>query len=280
MERCRSWHFVPSHRSAYLEKALSLPADALVFDLEDGVPVADKEKGRRNLRRFFEGLTSTERRRCYVRVNSEEPAFRRDLRLLRQVGFGGVVLPKVEDPRALKFRMRAIGRATHGGTRIVLIESFRALTSLASILDAWPLSGVGLGLEDMFAEVDVPKDEAVDLATHVKLRLIVEAKARGLVSIDSVSLEYRDRARFARECAGSRALGFDGMFSIHPNQIEQINTAFSPRRRDILWARRIARLTSMTDCSGYSRQGKEVIGPPRVRRALRILGGGMKRGGG
>jgi citrate lyase subunit beta / citryl-CoA lyase len=271
LELHRSWHFVPSHNLAYLKKAISLAADVLVFDLEDGVPVADKEKGRQNLRSRFRELNAIDRQRCYLRVNSEIEAFRRDLRLLRQVGFGGVVLPKVEDPRILKSRMAAIARVSPDGGRIVLIESFRALADLPSILDASPLSGVGLGLEDMFAEVDVPQREVVALVTHVKLRLIVEAKARGLVAIDSVSLEYRDRSKFVRECSQSRSLGFDGMFSIHPNQVGPINSAFSGRRRDIVWARRIARLSSMTSGSGYSKRGKEVLSPPKVRKARLIL---------
>jgi citrate lyase subunit beta/citryl-CoA lyase len=274
MQGYRSWHFVPCHRPAYLEKAFTLEADVLVFDLEDGVPLTDKEEARRNLQGCLEGLKSTDRQRCYLRVNSEEAAFRKDLRLFRQVDFGGVVLPKVEDPRTLKSRMRTIARETSDGGRVALIESFRALADLASILNAWPLSGVGLGLEDMFAEVDVPQREAADLAKHAKLRLIVEAKARSLISIDSVSLEYRDRARFARECSESWSLGFHGMFSIHPNQIEPINVIFSPRRKDILWARRIARLASMSDGSGYSKRGKELISPPKVRKARRILGRG------
>jgi len=274
MKSVRSWHFVPSHRTGYLEKALSLAADALVFDLEDGVPAAEKEAGRRNLRRCLGRLKSKDRSRSYVRVNSDEREFRKDLRLLQDVDPAGVVLPKVEDALALGPRMRAINRGSPQRARVVLIESFRGLANLAAILDAWPLSAVGLGLEDMFAEIDIRREEAVDLAKHVQLRFVVEAKARGLASIDTVSLEYENLAAFARECAETRSLGFDGKFSIHPSQIEAINAAFSLRRRDILWARRIARLTSMRNGSGYSKRGNDVVSPPKVRKARRILGRG------
>jgi hypothetical protein len=79
---------------------------------------------------------------------------------------------------------------------------------LSAILEAWPLYGVGLGLEDMFSDIDLVPTQAADLSRHVKLRLVVEAKARGLVAIDTVSLEYRNReSRAARRvpCLGSMA---------------------------------------------------------------------------
>lgn len=273
----RSWHFVPAHRPDYLERAFEIAADALVFDLEDGVPDGEKDNARSHLAAFLKARRSIDHDRCYLRVNSDPTAFRQDLALLRRWSFGGVVVPKVNTPGVLKSRMRAIARGTSAGRRIALIESFRAVSCLNSILEAWPLYGVGLGLEDMFSDIDLLPAEAAHLSRHVKLRLVVEAKARGLVAIDSVSLEYRNRASLARRCAESRSLGFDGMFSIHPNQIEAINTAFSPRPDDIVWARKIARLTSLRGGSGYSKRGGEVISPPKIRKARGILG---RRGGG
>ena len=277
MKGHRSWHFVPAHRPEYLEKALEIAADALVFDLEDGVPDGEKDDARTRLAAFLKARRSIDHGRCYLRVNSEPTAFRQDLGLLQRWSFGGVVVPKVDTPGVLRSRMKAIERVTSAGRRIALIESFGAVSRLGAILEAWPLYGVGLGLEDMFSDIDLLPAQAGDLSRHVKLRLVVEAKARGLVAIDTVSLEYRNRASLARRCAESRCLGFDGMFSIHPNQIEVINAAFSPRPDNLVWARKIARLTSLRGGSGYSNEGGEVISPPKVRKARGILG---RQGGG
>jgi len=277
VEHHRSWHFVPAHRPEYLERALEIAADALVFDLEDGVPDGEKDNARTRLAAFLKARPSIDHGRCYLRVNSEPTAFQEDLGLLRRWSFGGVVVPKVENPSVLRSRMKAIARGTLAGRRIALIESFGAVSRLSAIMEAWPLYGVGLGLEDMFSDIDLLPAQAHDLSRHVKLRLVVEAKARGVVAIDTVSLEYRNRASLARRCAESRCLGLDGMFSIHPNQIEVINAAFSPRPDSLVWARKIARLTSLKGGSGYSNEGGEVISPPKIRKARGILG---RQGGG
>jgi len=263
---------VPSHRMEYLEKAFSLAADVLVFDLEDGVPAAHKESGRENLRRRISQAAAADRRRSYVRVNAAESELRKDLRLLDRVDVAGVVVPKLDAPRAVRSRMKAVDRANPGGGRVALIESFRALAELPRILDSARWTAVGLGLEDMFAETDLRREESLELTRYAQLRLVIEARGRDLPAIDSVSLEYRSLSRFTGRCAESRSLGFTSMFSIHPRQIDAINAAFSPRRGDILWARRIARLTSMENGSGYSRRGGEVLGPPKIRKARRILG--------
>jgi citrate lyase beta subunit len=270
LESWRSWHFVPSHRRRHLEKARSLPADVLVFDLEDGVPLGLKEEARSNLRDYLRDPSSSDAPRRYVRVNSDEAEFRKDREVLQSVHVDGLVLPKVTDGSAVKSRMAGVPKsAAHGG--LALIESFTALTRLGPVLDAWPLAGVGLGLEDLFADVDVRREEARDLDRHVRLRVVVETKARGLLSIDSVSLEYCNRRRFRLVCSESRALGFDGMFSLHPDQLAAINSAFGPKPAEVRWATRIGRLTAMNDGGGYSKKGADLISPPKVRKARRIL---------
>lgn len=280
MKDVRSWHFVPAHRSEYLERARHLPADLLVFDLEDGVPIAEKERARRNLRDRLPHWSAEDRRRCYVRVNSEEEEFRADLAVLRQIAPSGVVLPKVEDSRMLRSRCRVLSNLSPDMGLVVLIESFRAVSELAAILDAAaPLSAVGLGLEDLLADIDVPRSEAALLATHVRLNLVVEAKARNIPCIDSVSLEYRNQARFRRECVESRSLGFDGMFSIHPSQIETINAAFAPRRGEVRWAAKIRRISEMKDGTGYTRVGRRAQSAESSKGAAHPRAIASERGG-
>ena len=275
MRSARSWHFVPAHRAEYFRKAFATAADVLVFDLEDAVPAGEKEAARSRLEDELARRSAADRARAWIRVNSGAAEFRRDLRLIRRIRPAGVVVPKVETARSLRSSMAAVDRAAGAaGKSIALVESFQAASRLQAILEGWPVSGVGLGLEDMFSDTDLLPEEASELARHVRLTLVIEARARGILAVDSVSLEYRDRARLSRRCAASRRLGFDGMFTIHPRQIVAVNAAFSPRRRDIVWATKIARLTALEEGAGYANRGGEVISPPKVRKARRILGQG------
>src|SRR4029077_2773945 len=99
MPFARSWHFVPAHRPEFFEKAFATAADAPVFERKEGVPDAERDAARENLRRELPRRSAAERARCWIRVNAGAAEFRRDLLLLRRARCARGGLPAVEDGR-------------------------------------------------------------------------------------------------------------------------------------------------------------------------------------
>ena len=139
MKSMRSWLFVPGHRQRMIDKALGLPADVLIFDLEDGVPEAEKDVARSRVAAALDVARGGPTR--FVRVHdagsSELDA---DLQVVARAGLQGLVLPKVQGPEVVLQVCRWLDRhetragIPSGGVRLLAtIESARGLVQAPAI---------------------------------------------------------------------------------------------------------------------------------------------------
>ncbi|HEY7203394.1 MAG TPA: CoA ester lyase [Methylomirabilota bacterium] len=242
----RSLHFVPGGNEKMMAKALTLPADGLILDLEDAVTPDRKAATRPIVRRWLETLDFGGRER-WVRMN---PIFtdyaEADLAETIAGRPDGYVMPKprrAEDVRRVTDRLDALEQQhglPFGSTRLVVIatETPEGLLNIKEIAAASPrVAAVSWGIEDLSAAMGLPRtrDEQgryLDIPRYARVMCAVAASAAGVEAIDTVYTDIPDLEGLRRECLEGVAMGFGGKISIHPGQIEVINAAFTPSKTD------------------------------------------------
>ena len=242
----RSLHFVPGGNERMMAKALTLPADGLILDLEDAVTPDRKAATRPVVRRWLETLDFGGRER-WVRMN---PIFTEHAEAdLAETIAGrpdGYVMPKprrAEDVRRVTDRLDALEQKhglPFGSTRLVLIatETPEGLLNIKEIAAASPrVAAVSWGIEDLSAAMGLPRTRDaqgsyLDIPRYARVMCAVAASAAGVEAIDTVYTDIPDLDGLRRECLEGVAMGFSGKISIHPGQIEVINAAFTPSKAD------------------------------------------------
>jgi len=258
----RSILAVPGNRERMLEKAFKLPADVIMLDLEDSVPVGEKEQARAAvIAALREGGWQDRVRAC--RINGmETPYAYRDI--IDVVENGGewldvVVVPKVNDAaeiKAIDYLLTQI-EARVGIRRPIgleaSIETARGMMRAEEIALSSPrLEALVFGIADYSASLGMRglgasgHGEAEELYPghrfHFPLsRMAMAAKAAGLAAIDAPYGDYRNPAGLKRSCSLSAALGYDGKWAIHPDQIVSINEVFTPSMEEVERSRLVLR---------------------------------------
>lgn len=244
----RSVLYMPGTNRRAHEKARDLPADVLIFDLEDSVAPDAKADARAAV---LEAVSSGGygNRELVVRINSlDTPWGEADLWAAAAVPISAVLLPKVENPEAV----RRVGDAleTQGQTQgqgqgpttclWVMMETTRAILAAEEIADSHPgLQMMCMGLEDLATELRADNGPPRTSMLYALERCVLVARAYGLGVLDGVYPAFDDDEGFAAACAQGRALGFDGKQLIHPRQVAAANAAFAPSQEAVMAARKV-----------------------------------------
>jgi citrate lyase subunit beta/citryl-CoA lyase len=253
----RSWMFVPGDRQRMIDKAMALPVDAIMMDIEDGVAPTEKENARRqigaSLASVAERLKSEPKTRTparFVRVNEVGSGrFIEDTKSVVRPGLEGLVVPKVDTVAQVRIVEDELGRAevAHhmpGGTvkLLIAIESPIGLFNAFAIASSSPrIVGLLFGAEDFTREMNLPmrrEGEAVDML-YARSHLATAAAAAHVQAVDGVWVDLNDPEGMKRFALQARRLGMSGISIIHPNQIEDANAAFTPTREDIDYAQAV-----------------------------------------
>jgi citrate lyase subunit beta / citryl-CoA lyase len=241
MHRYRSLLFAPGNQERMIEKTTSLPADAVVLDLEDAVPRPDLDAARETIRAAVKNLRWPNSD-VFVRVNAGEEGLR-DLEALGDIVVG-VLIPKVESPEDIG-RVRAwLGASTvHGHADVPLIATIEtalgALRALSTFESFGPITGLIYGSQDFAASVGSRELAASDRISLGRLAAPTIAAALHAQAIDSASMSLRDETIVAAEVQTARALGFTGKVCIHPAQLGVVNAGFGSHAHDMEWAKRV-----------------------------------------
>ncbi|MBX9761101.1 MAG: CoA ester lyase [Beijerinckiaceae bacterium] len=238
----RSVLYMPGANERALEKAKSLPADALILDLEDSVAPSAKE-GARDLVCAAARGGAYGRREIIVRINGlDTPWGADDLAAACKARPNAILVPKIscaQDVRDTCARMHDAG--AHDVRLWLMIETPRAVLDIGAIAaerDRNPaLDAFVIGANDLAKETRAKLAKGRAALLPWLAQIMLGARAYGLDVIDAVYNDHADIDGFREECAQARDLGMDGKSLIHPGQIAPCNEAFSPACDEIAWAR-------------------------------------------
>ncbi|MFD8542305.1 HpcH/HpaI aldolase/citrate lyase family protein [Streptomyces sp. NPDC059649] len=238
----RSVLYMPGANERALEKAKSLPADALILDLEDAVAPDAKTDARK---RVAAAAASGEYgyREVTIRVNGPGTEWHADdLRAAAEAGPDAVVVPKVESAETVREVERALEAAGAPDRTAIwaMVETPRAMLDARAVAAASErLTVLVMGTNDLAKELHAEHVPGrAPLLTGLSLALLA-ARESGKVILDGVYNDVKDAAGFEAECVQGRQFGFDGKTLIHPSQLEPCNRVFAPSAEQVERSRKI-----------------------------------------
>ena len=247
----RSVLYIPASKPRALDKARSLAADAIIFDLEDAVSIDEKGAARDILQSEL-ARGGYGARLKIVRINALDTSWGADdAKALRSMQADAVLLPKVSSPDHLD----ALAALTDLPLW-AMMETPLAMLNAAQIAAHPRLQGMVMGTNDLAKELQTRfRPDRLPLQSGLGLCLLA-AKAHGIAIVDGVYNAFKDSAGLSTECAQGRDMGFDGKTLIHPAQIDVTNAAFSPKEAEIDLAHRQIEAFEAAEAKG---QGVAVV---------------------
>jgi citrate lyase subunit beta/citryl-CoA lyase len=242
----RSVLYMPGANARALEKAKTLPADALILDLEDAVAPDAKAQARAQVANAVNG-GGYGLREIVIRINSlDSPWGADDLKAAVGAGPDAILIPKAASGDDIARASAAMRQAGAGDAMQLwaMIETPIAILKAGEIAAAAGHAGSRLavlvmGLNDLVKETGASLDGGRTAALYWLSAALTAARAHGLTILDGVYNNFRDMEGYAVECRHGRALGFDGKTLIHPDQVALANEVFSPPAADVEFARKI-----------------------------------------
>ena len=265
-----------------LSKSLGLKSDNVTYDLEDSVTPSLKAIARDQLRSHISNLKARPSgfSELAVRINAvSTPHALEDLTSLAPLSHvDAVVVPKVNSAADLTFvtdvfRHVAPERHTSESDNpikiIALIESARSIMNLPEIIKASPyLSGFIFAAEDFALDLSLTRTPSLSEFLYARSAIVTAARAAELPSaIDLVCTSFRGEEgikRLEEECAGGKAMGFNGKQCIHPSQVEVVQRMFAPDEEEVEWAVRVAVADEKASAAGrgaWTLDGKMIDAP-------------------
>lgn len=247
----RSVLYMPGSNARAMEKAASLPADALILDLEDAVAPLAKEAARDQVcamvkRRPFG------KREVVVRINGlDTPWGHEDMQAANEAGPDAILVPKVNGAADVAHALQHLEHAASSVALWLMIETPQA------IFHAEEIAGVGgrlaclvMGTNDLIKEMRGQHTAGREALLTSLTLAVLAARAHGLAVLDGVYNDIADAKGFEAVCLQGRALGFDGKTLIHPTQIEGCNRVFSPAAEEVARARTILAAFALPENKG------------------------------
>lgn len=257
----RSLIFVPGNSMRFVEKAKTLAADIICFDLEDSVPDNEKDAARRIIaetlltrRQEYSGIV-------YVRTNSPESGLiPDDLKAVLQEGIDGIVVPKVNDvSEMLEIKKHIVmlekERKTDKIALMPSIETARGVVNAYLIASAEErIKALVFGVFDFLYDMRLDYDEHDPLGySYVRAKIPVDARAAGVHAIDAIWQKIDDIDGLIRDATMARRLGYSGKSIIHPSQIEPVHKVFRPSKNEVEWAKKVVQALGQAMKKGTGR---------------------------
>jgi citrate lyase subunit beta / citryl-CoA lyase len=276
----RSLLFAPGNHPRRVAKALALDADAVILDLEDACPTAEKKATRALV------VAACQRSRKslgYVRVNATSTEFGYgDIVAVVAHGVDGIVLPKVESADEIKAVDWVIsnleqerGLAAGQFDVIPIVETGKGMANVRAIAAAGPrIKRIAFGAGDLTLDMNIEWSRVeTELLPH-RSECVLASRAAGIEApLDTVWVDLTDAEGLRSSTGHVKSLGFQGKMCIHPDQVPEVNAIFSPSAAEVEWSRKVVRAFEAAEAAGSAAiqlEGK-FIDYPIVYRARRVL---------
>ena len=244
----RSILCVPANKQSMVEKSAQYESDQIILDIEDAVIQSDKASARELLFEYFKNNEDTTK--TSIRVNEiASPESTEDLELLAKLDqkkLWSVVIPKVDSYECIAKWVKLLPPSIKIEAQI---ESAMGLILAPEIAAHPQVISLAFGPVDFMHSIGMPSSEPGIPESIVAgalqwplLQIVIAAHAHGKLAYDGPFLKIKDQQEFIKSAEISRALGADGKWLIHPNQIASCNEIFSPSDEEIQNAKRIINL--------------------------------------
>ena len=266
---------MPGSNARAMDKARTLPADVIIFDLEDAVAPDAKAKARVDAaaaaRTGGYGV-----REVVIRINGlGTPWGREDVIAVAHAGADAVLVPKVESAQGVREIRDALASVGAPGALAIwcMLETPRGVLGAGAIASAPGVGALVMGTSDLTKDLHARHTrERQPLIASLGLSVLA-ARAAGIAALDGVHLDLDDHAGLVAACHQARDMGFDGKTLIHPKQIDTANAAFAPAAAEIAWARRVlaAHAEAEADGRGVALLDGRLVENLHVEDAQRVI---------
>ncbi len=287
----RSSLAVPGSSVKMLDKARGLKSDQLFMDLEDAVAPIAKADARKNIVQALNEGGYEEKIRA-VRVNdwTTQWTYTDVIEIVEGAGanLDCIMLPKVQTADqivALDLLLTQLERTN--GLEVgrlgieAQIENAMGLININAIAAASPrIESIIFGPADFMASINMkslvvgeqpPGYDTGDAYHHILMSILMAARAYNKQAIDGPYLGIKDLEGFRRVAGRSAALGFDGKWALHPDQIELANEVFSPKQEDYDHAEMILDAYDWATSSAGGAKGAVMLGDEMIDEASRKM---------
>ena len=258
MRVLRSVLFTPGNNLRMIHKIPSIAADAFILDLEDSVPILEKDTARIFIRDSLE-LAGSGGAEVYVRINGLMTGFTaQDCEFVIQRGLAGIMLPKDESKEDVLEAEKIIEklereRGLEPGS-IVLIPTLETAKGVVNVYEIATASkrvvAIGFGAVDFTRDMGTSlSKEAVELF-YARSKCSIAARAAGVQALDTVFIDLADKEGLIKDSQLAKQLGFKGKFLIHPSQIDPVNKVFSPSTGEVEYAKKVVNTFKEAEARG------------------------------
>ena len=284
----RSMLYVPGNMPGMLQNIPVFEADGVMIDLEDAVPLVEKDSARLLTRNFLKSYQERNKE-MFVRINAlDTPYAADDLREILPARPDGIRLPKADNPEIVE---RLDTLLTEGEERLGLpIGHFKIIPSIESaqgVLNCVEtaraskrLVALAFGAEDYTASMEIDRTKTGEELFSARTQVVWAAKAAGVQAIDSIFSDINDMEALRAETLLVKRLGFTGKSLVNPRQIEVIHEVFRPTAAEIQNALAVMDAIKRAREMGtgvISLKGK-MVDAPVVTRAARTIREGVAFG--
>lgn len=277
----RNMMYVPAYREKFIEKSLTAPADAIIYDLEDSVPAQFKPDARKILKSYiekgvFKGKT------VFVRLNPlESNMLSEDLKYVLHSDITGFMPSKIYTAADMDYydklitQLEAENNIEIGHFKFTpLIETTSAVMDIYNICkQSTRTVAVCFGGEDFLNDLEGLHKEPPRSFDYPRAAIAIAARAAGVQPIDTPYLAIQNEEGFIKEESISFEMGFSGVQILSPRQIPLANQCFTPDEEEVKRSQEIVeacRLSSL-EGSGVAMYKDKMIGPPMRKRAEKVL---------
>lgn len=272
VSEARSWLFVPADSEKKIGKAIESDADALIFDLEDSVAIAQKAAARQVLKSLGKRTGGPQ---WWVRINPlGSDQHKDDLDVIAMADLHGIVLPKAESGADVTQLAHRTGNIP---VHAIVSETPASLFGMLSYRDPKsPLVAMSWGAEDLSAALGASSKYDADGGLSFTYKLarslcLAGAVAAGVQPVDGVFADFRDEESLREEAQAAAREGFTGKLAIHPAQVAAINAAFTPSTAEVDHARAIVEAFDAEPNAGVLSVGGRMVDRPHLVQARRVL---------
>ncbi|MGE0822655.1 MAG: CoA ester lyase [Candidatus Binatia bacterium] len=282
----RAVHFVPGANDKMLQKALALPADSLVLDLEDSVTPENKDSARAVVTKWLKTVDFGRQERM-IRMNPlDTPWGVRDLEATMEGRPDSYLVPKVRTKddllkidTILSRRERELGFAP-GLVKLVVLatETPQGLLNIRDFGTCPRVDALSWGAEDLSASIGARRNrdengQFLEVFRYARIMTLLAATAAGVQPLDTVFVDIQDTEGLRRDCLEGAWMGFTGKITIHPTQITVVNEVFTPSAEEIAESQELLDAFAENQKAGkmaFSFKG-QMVDVPHLTRARIIL---------